>query len=1077
MRPVVVLHSRQPRCLSRFALLAMLILSACTADSTGLDREADRTTRLTAAALIGTPRVRISQVYGGGGNTGAPFQNDFIELYNSGTAPQLLTGWSVQYASATGTGNFSANSVVALTGTLPPGQYYLVGLAGGAVGSALPTTDATGAISMSGTAGKAVLVKATTGLACNGGSAPCSVAQRALIEDLVGYGSANFFEGFSAAPAASNTLAALRKGAGATDTDNNGADFETGTPTPRNLASGPPFVQSTSPSDGASAVALAGNITVTFSRAVTVADPWFSIACTSGSRTATVTGGPTIFTLDPDGSFQAGDSCTVTITAARVTEQVAPNRPMVADYTWSFSAGDPASCAAPFTAAFAIQGAGSTSPLLGQIVTTSGVVVGDFEGAAALRGFYVQDQNGDGNTATSDGVFVFNASNDDVRVGDVVRVTGTVSEFQEQTQVNSSAVLACGTGTVSPQTVSLPASSVTDLERFEGMLVRIPQALTVTEHFQLGRFGQVVLSSGGRLAQPTNVVTPGAAALALQAQNDLRRITIDDADQRQNPDPILFGRGGNPLSAINTLRGGDEVSNLTGVMTYGWGGSSASPNTWRVRPFGALSAGVPLFVATNARPMTVSVSGSLRVAAMNVLNYYNTFSGCTNGVGGVTDACRGANSSIEFVRQRAKTIAGILALGSDVIGLNEIENDGYGSTSAIADLVDGLNAAGGPGVWSFIDADASTGAVNALGTDGIKVALLFRTDRVTPVGRTAVLNSTAFVNGGDPSPRSRPALAQAFQQPNRARVVVVVNHFKSKGSACVAPDAGDGQGNCNQVRVNAAMRLREWLAADPTDIGESRTLIMGDLNSYAKEDPITALLGGGYTNLADTFLGAGSYSYAFNGQWGSLDHALGSASLTNQVAGMVKHHVNADEPPVLDYNVESKSDAQIAALYAPDQYRSSDHDPVVIGLNLVAPAVTFHWGGFLLPTQTLPTLNDDQAGSTIRVRFSLSGASSFPIFVPGSPLMRQVNCGTLAPLEALVSARQGTNTLRPEVTRWPQPVVGLLSAQSVAPLAHAGDESGYNYLWSTDEAWAGSCRELVLRFIDGSQQSAVFRFR
>ena len=122
MLPVVVLLSRQPRCLSRVALLAMLALSACTPDPTGLDRQTDRTTRVNAVTLTGTPRVRISQVYGGGGNANAPFQNDFIELYNSGTAPQILTGWSVQYASATGTGNFRANSVVALSGTLPPGQ-------------------------------------------------------------------------------------------------------------------------------------------------------------------------------------------------------------------------------------------------------------------------------------------------------------------------------------------------------------------------------------------------------------------------------------------------------------------------------------------------------------------------------------------------------------------------------------------------------------------------------------------------------------------------------------------------------------------------------------------------------------------------------------------------------------------------------------------------------------------------------------------------------------------------------------------------------------------------------------------
>jgi len=1054
MRPDVVSHFSEPRRLSRGALLVTLALSACTAAPTGLERRAENRVQRSPAPVVGTPRVRISQVYGGGGNTGAPLRNDFIELYNAGDGAQLLTGWSVQYTSATGSGNFGANPVVSLTGTLQPGQYYLVQLAGGASGSPLPTPDVTGTINMSGTAGKAVLVKSTTGLACNGGSTVCSGAQLALIEDLVGYGNANFFEGAAAAPTLSNTTAALRKNAGATDTDNNGADFDALAPNPRNTLSGRPVVTATTPTGGATGVAVGSNLTVTFSRAVTVSGTWFTIACTSGPRTGTVTGGPFVFTIDPASDFTAGDTCTVTIVAAQVADQVTPGNTMSADFVWSFQAGAAASCDAPFTAAFAIQGSGLVSPLVGTLVSTKGVVVGDFEGPSpALRGFYVQDVTGDGNPATSDAVFVFNNNADNVSVGDVVRVSGTVAEFQEQTQIGATDILACGTGTVSPVTVSLPATSTTDLERFEGMLVRFPQALTVTEHFQLGRFGQVVLSSGGRLAQPTNVVAPGAAAIALQALNDRRRITLDDAAQSSNPDPIVFGRGGNPLSAINTLRGGDEVANLTGVMTYTWAGNAASGNTWRVRPIGALNTGVPLFVATNARPTTIALGGSLRVAALNVLNYFNTFSGCTNGVGGPTTDCRGADNSTEFSRQRAKTVAGILALGADVVGINEIENDGYATTSAIADLVAGLNAAAPTATWSFINADAGTGEVNSLGTDAIKVGLLYRTDRVTPVGRTAALNTMAFVNGGDPGPRNRPALAQAFQQANRAKVVVVINHLKSKGSGCSAPDAGDGQGECNQVRVNAATRLHEWLVTDPTDVGESRTLIMGDLNSYAREDPITALLGAGYTNLADAFLGVGSYSYVFSGQWGSLDHVLGSASISGQVAGVVKHHVNADEPAVLDYNTEFKTPGQIATLYAADQYRSADHDPVAVGLNLVPPAVgPYAWGGFLAPTQTLPALTNASAGFTANVRFSLGGNMGTGVFVSGSPLMRPVNCTTLAPL--------GT----------------LAATAAVAPLTYVAATNSYSYFWRTDRAWAGSCREFVLRFADGSQRNAVYRF-
>src|SRR5262249_44684367 len=154
----------------------------------------------------------------------------------------------------------------------------------------------------------------------------------------------------------------------------------------------------------------------------------------------------------------------------------------------------------------------------------------------------------------------------------------------------------------------------------------------------------------------------------------------------------------------------------------------------------------------------------------------------------------------------------------------------------IADLVGRLNAATAPGRYAFIDVDAATGQVNALGTDAIKVGLIYRPASVTPVGTTAALNSVAFVNGGDASPRSRPSLAQAFEQANGARLVVDVNHFKSKSGTCDTPDAGDGQGECNQVRTTAAHELLRWLDTDPTGTREKGILIIGDLNSYAKED-------------------------------------------------------------------------------------------------------------------------------------------------------------------------------------------------------------------------------------------------
>ncbi len=804
-----------------------------------------------AAAV--SPNVVISQVYGGGGNGGATYTHDFIELFNRGSAPVSLSGWSVQYASATGT----SWQVTSLSGSIAPGQYYLVQQAQGSGGTtALPTPDATGNIALSATAGKVALVNTTTALT---GACPT-----AGVVDFVGFGStANCFEGSGPTAAPGNTTAVLRVAGGCTDTDNNAADFATGAPTPRNTSA----------------------------------------------------------PLNPCGGAP--------------TPTPTPTEP-------------PAACALPDTPIGEVQGSTETSPKAGQSVTVQGVVVGDYEGPSPnLRGFYLQEMTQvDSDPLTSEGIFVFNGDNNRVSLGQVVQVTGNVSEFQGQTQVSASVIELCGTtATVEPAEVTLPFPSADYLERYEGMLVRFPQTLYVTEHFQLGRFGQVVVSSGGRLQQPTNVVEPGAAALALQAANNLNRIIVDDHLNSQNPDPILFGRGGAPLSASNTLRGGDTVTDLVGVMTYTWAGNAASGNAYRVRPINDLSdlAGnvAPNFQPANARPAQPSeVGGRLRVTAFNVLNYFNTFSGCTLGVGGATTDCRGAENQTEFNRQWPKTVAAILGSDADVIGIMEMENDGYGPTSAIQDLVNRLNEATAPGTYAFIDADAATGQVNALGTDAIKVAAIYRPASVTPVGATAVLNSPAFVTGGDSAPRNRPALAQSFREnATGATFTVVVNHLKSKGSACDAPDAGDGQGNCNLVRVNAANLLVEWLATDPTGVNDPDVLIIGDLNSYAREDPITTIRNAGYTNLIEAFVGADAYSYAFDGQWGYLDYALASHSLAAQVSGVTEWHINADEPTVLDYNTNFKSAGQIASLYAPDQYRSSDHDPVIIGLNLNAAPV------------------------------------------------------------------------------------------------------------------------------------------
>ncbi|HEX5657337.1 MAG TPA: ExeM/NucH family extracellular endonuclease, partial [Polyangiales bacterium] len=391
--------------------------------------------------------------------------------------------------------------------------------------------------------------------------------------------------------------------------------------------------------------------------------------------------------------------------------------------------------------------------------------------------------------------------------------------------------------------------------------------------------------------------------------------------------------GGQPLSASNTLRGGDSVTGLTGVLTFTWAGNAASGNAWRVRPQNALGASLPNFAATNPRPTAApNVGGALKVASFNLLNFFNTFSGCTFGVGGAAADCRGAGNQAEFDRQATKTVAAIKALDADVLGVIEMENDGYGASSAIQELVTRVNAVVGANTYAFIDFDARTGVANAGGTDAIKVGILYKRAKLTPQETFA---DVAAVHNRNP-------LAQTFRDARGAKFTVVINHFKSKGCDGASGedlDQGDGQGCFNAVRVGQAAALLGFLDEVRTANDEPDVLLLGDFNAYAKEDPITLLVAAGLVNLTLKYGGEAAYSYAFDGQWGYLDHALATASAAQQVTGQADFHINSDEPSVLDYNTDFKTAGQVASLYAPDAYRTSDQDPVLVGLQLKSPGL------------------------------------------------------------------------------------------------------------------------------------------
>jgi predicted extracellular nuclease len=573
-----------------------------------------------------------------------------------------------------------------------------------------------------------------------------------------------------------------------------------------------------------------------------------------------------------------------------------------------------------------VQGNGPVSPLVGSLVVVEGIVVGDFQDGFGengdLNGFFVQEEDADADAdpLTSEGVFVFDGGSPsvDVENGDVVRVEGTVSEFFDMTQITTTAdVVIQSSGNPLPVAASLalPVTSIDDFEAFEGMRVTFPQPLIIAEYFNFDRFGEIVLSSERRLT-PTAEFEPGPDAIQAASDALLDRITLDDGRTNQNPDPAIHPNGAE-FDLANLFRGGDRVQNVTGVLNFAF-------SLYRVQPTQGAD-----FSNDNPRPLAPdAVGGTLKVASVNVLNYFKTIDDGVNDICGplLNLECRGADNDEEFTRQRDKLIAALAGVDADVVGLVEIENDV--ADAALSDLVDGLNGVVGADTYDYV-------ATGPIGTDAIRVALIYKPASVSLVGDFATLDSSVDARFIDY--KNRPVLAQSFlDNAGGGIVTIAVNHLKSKGSACddvSDPDTGDGSGNCNLTRTAAAEALVDWLATDPTGSGIDNFLVIGDLNSYDKEDPIDALVSGGYVDLVSSFLGEDAYSYVFDGQIGYLDYALANTTLNDRVTGVSIWHVNADEPDLIDYDTSFKEDAQ-DAIYAPDAYRSSDHDPVIVGLDL-----------------------------------------------------------------------------------------------------------------------------------------------
>ncbi|WP_372017311.1 ExeM/NucH family extracellular endonuclease [Pseudoxanthomonas sp. 10H] len=542
-----------------------------------------------------------------------------------------------------------------------------------------------------------------------------------------------------------------------------------------------------------------------------------------------------------------------------------------------------------------LQGTGPRSPLAGETATVTATVSADVR--EGLGGVFIQDR-GDDDPATSDGLFVRPADGvawpEGLAVGSQCRFHGRIIELDGRggdslTTLEAARVDQCRPGT--PPSVQVLHSLPADWERLEAMAVRIEAPLAITGTDALHRFGELAVSFDGRPWQPSERARPGSDAhAALAAANARARLLLDDGSRQRDPAVVAYLQGG------EVPRSGSVMHGAEGVVDPRHG--------WRLH-----LAAAPRIEAA-ARPAPPQVPGNVRVAAFNLENLFNG-----DGRGGGFPTERGARTPQALDAQLAKLVATIRALDPDVAALMELENDGYGEDSSLARLLRELNADGSR--WRFVDAGQGPGP------DTIRVGILYRDERVVARGKPAVLEGGPF---GD---RSRVPLAQAFRRKGGdTDFVVVANHFKSKGcSEAEGADADrkDGQGCWNALRLDSAQRLHAWLQSAPLGKGRERVVILGDFNAYAMEDPVRWLRED--AGWIDAFAAAGledPYSYVYQGLSGRLDHALLSPALRPHLRGAAEWHVNADEP----------DDAGYAGRNVPGPWRSSDHDPLLLGFDL-----------------------------------------------------------------------------------------------------------------------------------------------
>ncbi|QFT98651.1 Bifunctional hemolysin/adenylate cyclase precursor [Roseovarius sp. THAF8] len=647
-----------------------------------------------------------------------------------------------------------------------------------------------------------------------------------------------------------------------------------------------------------------------------------------------------------------------------------------------------------------VQGAGPVAARFGEVVTVTAIVT-----YLVDDGFFLQeeDTDSDGDAATSEGIFIFTGEGASLpSLGDQVSVTGTVTEFFDETQIGDvTDISVVSSGNAMPTMAEIMLSdTASNFEAIEGMRFRLSsgiagEEITVIENFNFDRFGEITVSAGTQTqaTQLFDAQTEATEVAAVIEGNLNNRLIIDDGVSGQNPDAFEYvpnltaGDDGNGIlnaadtftaegatlrlgSEITGVTGHPEQDDITGVMRFGFG-------EYRMLVDGQLV----IDPATNedARPDTPEdVGGDIQVASFNVLNYFTSFSDgtATNPAG----QARGATSASDLDRQTAKLVEAFFGTGAEVFAIQEIENNGFGPGSAIATLVDALNAEaalrGSSSVYAFVDPTTDAGPI---GTDSITTGLIYDTTAVslvssdfivfdelsaaTTFGLADVLN--AVIASGeqlDDFQRNRPSVAAEFEDVVTGETFTVSSsHFKSKGDSGLVDlvvaaqtyldgggtgitqadidalradpnyDQGDGQGFWNAVRTDAAGELANWLENDYAGTGTENYLMLGDFNAYAEEDPVQTIADDAdYTDLIDSFIGQeNAFSFVFDGQQGTLDQALASNDVVSMVTGVTEWHINAQEPDLLNYSSRFND----PGFYSDDVFASSDHDPLILGLD------------------------------------------------------------------------------------------------------------------------------------------------